>query len=72
MHQGFIAILTELICSVILGECRANAIGAAASRAADATIGFVALGTVKVFRHNFSHDFQGKESDFLRFVSIYT
>jgi len=72
MHQGLIAMLTELVCGVILGECRANAIGSAASRAADAPIDFVTLAAVKVFRHDFSHNFQGKGvAAFWGFVSSF-
>ena len=52
--QGFIAVVTELVWVNFLRGCKANAIGAAASRAADATVDLVALGAVKSIG-NFAH-----------------
>ena len=54
--QGLITVVTELVWVNFLRGCKANAIGAAASRAADATVDLVTLGAVKRFdildRHN--------------------
>ena len=47
--QGLITVVTELVWINFLRGCKANAIGAAASRAADATVDLVALGAVKRF-----------------------
>lgn len=54
--QKLITVVTELVWINFLRGCKANAIGTAASRTADATVDLVALGAVKRFdildRHN--------------------
>lgn len=54
--QELITVVTELVWVNFLRGCKANAIGAAASRTADTTVDLVALGAVKRFdildRHN--------------------
>ena len=52
--QELITVITELVWVNFLRDCKANAIGTAASRTADATVDLVALGAVKSFG-NFAH-----------------
>lgn len=56
--QELIAMVTELVWVNFLRDCNANAIGAAASRAADTAVDLVALGAVKRFG-NVAHVLSG-------------
>jgi len=55
--QEFITVVTELVWVNFLRGCKANAIGATASRAADTAVDLVTLGAVKRFDILGSHNY---------------
>lgn len=57
--QELITVITELVWVNFLRGCKANAIGAAASRAADATVDLVTPGAVKSFNISIGHNLLG-------------